>query len=72
VAAGESFILIDGETFGGTVGAGRLRLPFLEKDGRYWGTASDDQHAITELERLRATGARFLAVAWPGFWWLEH
>jgi hypothetical protein len=56
VAAGESFILIDGETFGGTVGAGRLRLPFLEKDGRYWGTASDDQHAITELERLRATG----------------
>jgi hypothetical protein len=28
--------------------------------------------AIDELERLRSSDARFLAIAWPAFWWLDH
>lgn len=51
----------------------RLRvLPFLEKDGVYWGPPGDDATAICELERLRNRGATFVAFAWPAFWWLEY
>jgi FkbM family methyltransferase len=51
---------------------GRTTVPFLERDGRYWGPPPDDLTAIRELERLRRAGAGFVAVAWPAFWWLEH
>ena len=51
--------------------AGRHSIPFLEKDGRYWGLPSDDEHAISELERLRAEGAKYIAFAWSSFWWLD-
>lgn len=50
----------------------RPTLPFLERDGRYWGSPPDDATAISELERLRGAGARFLVVGWPAFWWLDH
>jgi hypothetical protein len=48
------------------------RLPFLERDGAYWGPAPDDATAIAELERLRSVGAGFLVFGWPAFWWLDH
>ena len=32
----------------------------------------DDETAIRELERLRRSGASFLAFAWPAFWWLDY
>ena len=47
-------------------------IPFLEKEGHYWGPPADARNAIEELERLRSGGAAYLAVAWPSFWWLEH
>lgn len=47
-------------------------LPFLERDGRYWGPPDGDETAIRELERMRIAGTRFVVVAWPAFWWLEH
>ena len=28
--------------------------------------------AIQDLERLRATGANYLALVWSSFWWLDH
>ena len=47
-------------------------LPFLERNGEYWGPAESDDQAIHELDRLRQSGARFLAfVAWT-FWWQDH
>jgi hypothetical protein len=49
----------------------RPTLPFLEKDGQYWGPPEDDATAIAELERLRENGASFLAFGWPAFWWLD-
>jgi hypothetical protein len=52
--------------------AGLRWLPFLEKDGQYWGPPGDDAAAIDELERLRDGGARFLIVGRPAFWWLDH
>jgi predicted O-methyltransferase YrrM len=47
-------------------------IPFLERDGQYWGKPEDDATAIRELERLRLFGARFMVFVWPALWWLEY
>jgi hypothetical protein len=47
-------------------------LPFLECDGENWGSPPDDSTAISELERLRSEGAKFIVFGAPFFWWLEH
>jgi SAM-dependent methyltransferase len=47
-------------------------LPFLERDGIYWGNPADDATAIRELERLVRSGTQFLVFAWPAFWWLTY
>jgi hypothetical protein len=57
----------------GELGPQRRRcLPFLERDGEYWGRPADDQTAIAELERMRGEGAAFAVFIWSTFWWLEH
>lgn len=66
------FVLIDGQQLGLDATSGRAVIPFLERGGEYWGEPADDAEAITELERLRGEGARFLALAWPAFWWIDH
>jgi hypothetical protein len=73
VPEGESFILVDGDLWGtdDTLG-GRRRIPFLERDGQYWGPPSDDTTAVRQLERLRQeTEASFMVFAWPAFWWFD-
>lgn len=73
IPAGDSFILIDEDQWETSdVIAGRRRIPFLEHDGRYWGPPADGEQAVREFERLRAAGADYMVVAWPGFWWLDH
>lgn len=66
------FVLVDDDNLGMRPGPGRRPIPFLERDGNWWGAPADDRTAIAELERLRESGARFLVFAWPGFWWLDH
>jgi len=39
-------------------------IPFLEKNGEYWGPPADNATAIRELERLRRAGARYIAFTW--------
>jgi predicted O-methyltransferase YrrM len=69
---GAVLILADEDCYRDQLTADRPVLPFLERDGQYWGAPSDDDTAIRELERLRASGASFLAFAWPAFWWLDY
>jgi hypothetical protein len=71
IPAGEAFILVDEDRWDVDDIALR-RIPFLERDGQYWGKPSDDEMAIREFERLRRAGARFLAFACPAFWWLDY
>jgi glycosyltransferase involved in cell wall biosynthesis len=67
------FILVDEEQWGmPDVLFGRRRLPFLERDGVWWGPPPDDVTAMRELERLRAAGVAAIVFAWPAFWWLAH
>ena len=73
VPQSEQFILVDDGTWGATdVFPGNRALPFLERDGQYWGPPQDDHSAIAELERQRRAGVGFIAFAWPAFWWLDH
>ncbi len=73
VPPGDTFILVDEDSWGtNDVFHGRRRIPFLERAGRYWGAPADDATAIRELERVRCSGATFLVVAWPAFWWFSY
>ena len=49
----DTFILVDHEVFRDELAIGRRAMPFLERDGEYWGPPPDDLTAIQELERLR-------------------
>jgi hypothetical protein len=72
IPEGRKFIFIEWDQWGpGKILAGRQAIPFLEKDGVYWGKPEDDSAAIRELERLRRAGADFIVVGWPAFWWLD-
>ena len=64
-------VLIDDQTWGATAIDGRACVPFLERDGHYWGAPPDDAAAIAELERMRGQRSiGFVATAWPAFWWV--
>ncbi len=72
IPRGDSFILVDENLWGSEVAAGRHAIPYLERDGQYWGLPPDDDTAIVELERLRQSGASFIVFTWPSFWWLDY
>lgn len=73
VPGGETLILVDDNRLGVYgVAAGRKCVPFLERNGMYWGKPADDAVAIRELERLRLSGATFVVFAQPAFWWLDY
>jgi len=67
----ETFVLVDEEQLRGDLPHSRV-VPFLERNGTYWGPPADDGTAIRELERMRKAGARYVAFIWPTFWWLKH
>jgi hypothetical protein len=67
----EIFILVDEEQIRSEL-PHRRAFPFLEKAGEFWGPPSDDGIAIREFERLRKSGARFIAFIWTTYWWLDH
>jgi hypothetical protein len=71
IPEGAKFILVDeGQT--GAEFTGRQAVPFLERDGVYWGLPPDDETAVRELERLRRDGAGFLVLAWTAFGWRDY
>ena len=73
IPRGSTFILVDDAHWGGLTELNGSRvIPFLEKNGRYWGPPDSDETAWRELERMRQAGARCIAFAWPSFWWLQH
>jgi hypothetical protein len=68
---GKPYVLVDEEHLRSVLRDPQA-LPFLEKDGAYWGPPPDDVTAIRELERLRRAGARAVVFIWTTFWWLKH
>jgi hypothetical protein len=66
------FILVDEERIRDYLPAKYRAVPFLERDGVYWGPPSSDAIAIRELNRLQRAGAQFIIFAWTAFWWLDY
>lgn len=71
IPAGKCFILVD-ENQWSTEMSQFNYLPFLERDGYYWGAPPDDSFAIGEVERMRQAGASFMVIGWSAFWWLDY
>lgn len=73
IPPGQRYILVDMNEWGsGQLLDNRQSIPFLEKDGMYWGAPPDDATAIKEFERLHYAGASFIVFGWPAFWWLDY
>jgi hypothetical protein len=51
---------------------GRYRIPFMEKDGHYWGEPENDATAINEIKRLLKKNPVGIFFASTAFWWLEY
>jgi glycosyltransferase involved in cell wall biosynthesis len=72
IAPEDSFILVDdGQWQYEAIAAGRA-IPFIEKDGLYWGPPEDDTTAIEEVERWEHKGVKFIVFGWPCFWWFDY
>ena len=68
IRPGRTFILVDDDKLPELVGRfGPRAVPFTKV-----GPPPNDATAIRRLERLRRSGACFLVVAWPAFWWLDY
>jgi hypothetical protein len=72
IPQGNTFILVDQQQVRDYLPAEYRAIPFLERDGHYWGPPPDDVTAIRELDRLRKAGASFIVFALPAFWWLDY
>jgi UDP-glucose 4-epimerase len=72
IPAADSFILVEDGQWGCDILPDHRAIPFIERDGQYWGPPPDDKTAIQELERLRKGGASFIVFGWPAFWWLDY
>jgi glycosyltransferase involved in cell wall biosynthesis len=72
VPEGDKFLMVENGNWGMDKSIGRTPLPFLERDGLHFGSPPDDQTALSELERMRRDGAKFIVFGWPAFWWREH
>jgi glycosyltransferase involved in cell wall biosynthesis len=72
IGPGRTFVLVDEGEWGAEFAPDRQVIPFLERDGCYWGVPAEDRTAIQELERLRGMGASFVVFGWPAFWWLDY
>ncbi len=67
-----TFVVIDDGFFQHPLLPERHSLPFLEKEGAYYGPPADDETAISELKRMQGQGAQYLVFAWTSFWWFDH
>jgi glycosyltransferase involved in cell wall biosynthesis len=68
----DRFILVDDQQWGINGTSLGHPVPFLEREGEYWGPPPDDWTAIQELERQRRTGVKYIVFPWTTFWWLDH
>ncbi len=67
-----SVIFADDDHFRDDVSDNERLIPFLERNGQYWGRPPSSAVAIRELERLRDAGAERIVFASTAFWWLDY
>jgi glycosyltransferase involved in cell wall biosynthesis len=72
VPPGATVTLADDNAVGLAVAGDRRLVPFLDRDGDYWGSPADDAQAVRELKRVRDERGGFFGVLWPAFWWFDQ
>jgi hypothetical protein len=72
VPRGERVIVVDQDTCRPMLRTEHELIPFTNRQGQYWGPPPDDAAAVAEFENLRKSGAEYLAIAWPAFWWMAE
>ncbi len=72
IPAGKKVLLIDQQGFGNSFAPNNKIVPFLEKNGNYWGIPENDETAAQELLRMINAGIEYIAVGFPCFWWLAY
>jgi alpha(1,3/1,4) fucosyltransferase len=67
------FILVDHNSLqGNNVFADRQCVPFIERNGEYWGAPENDEEAAEEVERQIANGVGFIVITWSAFWYFDY
>jgi hypothetical protein len=75
VPRGAAYVLLDDDEWGASsngVLPGRTVVPFLVRDGVYWGPPGDDDAAVAALEEAHGAGAEIFVFPWFTEWWLDH
>ena len=75
VPRGAAYVLVDDDEWGASsngVLPGRTVVPFLVRDGLYWGPPGDDEAAVAALEEAHGAGAEIFVFPWFTEWWLDH
>jgi Glycosyl transferase family 2 len=73
IPAGAGYILIDNnELASDNLVPGRCAVPFIERNGTYWGPPPDEKAALVEMERLTSKGIVYVVLWWTAFWWLTE
>ena len=47
-------------------------LPFIERNGLYWGAPGSSEEAIAEIARQLENGVKWVIIAWPLAWLLDR
>lgn len=71
VPSGGRFVLLDDSIWGEDEFGDRRRQFLVERSGEDYGLPDAGAAAVAELNARREGGARWLAVAWPAFWWFD-
>jgi glycosyltransferase involved in cell wall biosynthesis len=71
IPEGERFLLIDENSLAVPADSRLRPVPFLEKDGAYAGSPTNDAEAVRELRRIVDEGVRYVVLTCFCFWWLE-
>ena len=73
IPSGSTLILVDEQGFGKQFGAEHRCLPFLQREGEYWGAPPDDQTARVEFDRLlKKEAPAYIVFGWPAYWWFDY
>jgi pyruvyltransferase len=70
IPSGTNVIVADEEQIRPSI-TGVRALPFVERQGQYWGPPGSAEEAIAETQRQAARGAHWMIIAWPMLWLLE-
>jgi len=71
IPAGAEIVLADDDQLRSSLTTVRA-IPFLERDGVYWGPPGRDDEAVAELRRAAEGGVEWFIIAWPMFWLLDQ